>query len=151
MNPKSHIENDTAILTYDLDETETIFGQNLTARYHGTDTWMYRNGEWQIVAGQMLRYYEDPAAGKADAKEYPAYSGIYELAPGVTQTVTVEGNDVYAQRTGHDKVQLVPETTGIFFRQGVEGRLLFQRDDHGKVNALIDRRNNEDVVWKKVQ
>ena len=44
MNPKSHIQGDTAILSYDLNETETIFGQNMTARYHGTDTWMYRNG-----------------------------------------------------------------------------------------------------------
>ena len=82
VNPKSHIENDTAILSYDLDETETIFGQNMTARYHGTDTWMYRNGKWRIVAGQMLRYYEDPAAGKVNAQEYPAYAGIYKLAPG---------------------------------------------------------------------
>jgi len=52
---KSHIGDDTAILSYDLDETETIFGQNMSARYHGTDTWTYRNGKWQIVAGQMLR------------------------------------------------------------------------------------------------
>ena len=82
VNAKSHIEGDTAILSYDLDETETIFGQNMTARYHGTDTWMYRNGKWQIVAGQMLRYYEDPAAGKADTKTYAEYVGTYELAAG---------------------------------------------------------------------
>lgn len=151
VNPKSHIEGDTAILSYDLDETETIFGQNMTARYHGTDTWMYRNGKWQIAAGQMLRYYEDPAPGKIDSKEYAAYVGTYELAPGVTQTVTAEGNDLFARRTGHDKVQLIPEAYGVFFRKGVEGRFLFERDDHGKVNTLIDRRNNEDVAWKRVR
>lgn len=33
-NAKSHIEDDVAILGYDLDEKESIFGQNLTARYH---------------------------------------------------------------------------------------------------------------------
>src|SRR4051812_33765265 len=33
VNPKSHIQADTAILSYDLNETETIFGQNMTARY----------------------------------------------------------------------------------------------------------------------
>ena len=31
VRPKSHIEGDVAILSYDLDETETIFGQNMTA------------------------------------------------------------------------------------------------------------------------
>jgi hypothetical protein len=46
---------------------------------------------------------------------------------------------------------LVPESTDIFFRKGVEGRLLFRRGDRGKVDTLIDRRNNEDVLWKKIQ
>lgn len=148
---KSHIEGDTAILSYDLDETETIFGQNMTARYHGTDTWRYRNGKWQIIAGQMFRYYEDPAPGKVNAKTYAEYVGTYELAPGVTQAVSLEGDSLYAQRKDSNKVQLVPEATGIFFRKGIEGRRLFQRDDRGKVDAMIDRRNNEDVVWKKVK
>src|SRR5438067_10981377 len=31
VNPKSLIHRDTAVLSYDLDETETIFGQNLAA------------------------------------------------------------------------------------------------------------------------
>ena len=151
VNAKSHIQGDTAILSYDLDETETIFGQNLTAHYHGTDTWMYRDGKWQIVAGQMLRYYEDPAPGEGDAKKYAEYVGTYELAPGVTQTVSLEGDSLYAQRTGRDKVLLVPEADDIFFRKGVEGRLLFPPGEHGKVDVLIDRRNNEDVVWKRVR
>jgi len=45
-----------------MNETENVFGQEMTARYHATDTWMLRKGEWQVVAGQVLRYYEDPAA-----------------------------------------------------------------------------------------
>ena len=39
-------------------------------------------------------------------------------------------------------------SSSLFFRPGVEGRRLFRRNDNGKVDALIDRRNNEDVVWK---
>jgi len=148
---KSHIEGDTAILSYDLDETETIFGQNMTARYHGTDTWMYRDGRWQIVAGQMLRYYEDPAAGNANAKLYGEYVGVYEVAPAILQTVSRDGDTLYAQRTGRDKTQLLRESGDVFFRKGVEGRYLFRRDDRSKVDALIDRRNNEDVVWKRMK
>jgi hypothetical protein len=33
----------------------------------------------------------------------------------------------------------------------VEGRRLFRRAEGGKVDAMIDRRNNEDVVWKKIK
>src|SRR5437588_12222827 len=59
-NVISRIIGDTAILSYDANETETIFGQELHARYHVTDTWLRRNGDWQIIASQAHRYYEDP-------------------------------------------------------------------------------------------
>jgi ketosteroid isomerase-like protein len=151
VKPQSRILGDTAILSYDLDETETIFGQEMKARYHETDTWVRRNGEWQIVAEQVLRYYEDPAPGKADVKKYADYAGTYELAPGKTLTVSSEGTDLYSQRTDKPKQLLVPEASDIFFRKGVEGRLLFRRNEKEKVDALIDRRNNEDIVWKKTK
>jgi hypothetical protein len=38
-----------------------------------------------------------------------------------------------------------------FFRKGIEGRIFFRYDARGKVDALIDRRNNEDVVWRKTE
>src|SRR5215813_4568445 len=67
---QSVIHGDTAILSYDLDENETIFGQELTARYHVTDTWLRRNGVWQIASSQAMRYYEDPPVAKIDPKKF---------------------------------------------------------------------------------
>jgi hypothetical protein len=148
---QSHIEGDVAILSYDLDEKETVFGQDMTARYHATDTWMRRNGQWQIVAGQVLRYYEDPAPGKVDSTKFGEYLGTYELSPANRLTISTDGKELYRQRGNQPKGLLIPEATDIFFRKGVEGRILFRRADNGKVDALIDRRNNEDVVWKKIQ
>src|SRR5713226_10618005 len=129
-NVQSRILGDTAVLSYDLNETETIFGQNLTARYHVTDTWLRRNGEWKIIATQAHRYYEDPAVGKADPKKFADYTGTYELAPGQSRTVTAEGDKLFVERKGkkeqlNKKEQLFPETSEIFFRKGVEGRILF--------------------------
>jgi Domain of unknown function (DUF4440)/Domain of unknown function (DUF3471) len=150
-NPRSHIIGDTAILTYDLNEKETIFGQNMTARYHGTDTWMYRNEKWQIVAGQIFRYYEDPAPGKVDVKKYAEYTGTYELAPGITQTISVRDGRLYAKRGERPEHELVPEASDVFFLRSEEGRRLFTYAAGGKVDVMIDRRNNEDVVWKKIK
>jgi ketosteroid isomerase-like protein len=148
---QSHIEGDVAILSYDLDETENIYGQHLTARYHATDTWMRRNGQWQIIAGQVLRYYEDPAPGKVDGAKLGEYVGTYELAPANRLTISIDGEQLYRQRGDQPKGLLIPETTDIFFRRGVEGRILFRHAGNGKVDVLIDRRNNEDLSWKKVQ
>ena len=150
VNVQSHIERGVAIMSYDLDERETVFGQEMTARYHATDTWMRRNGDWQIVAGQIFRYYADPAAGHVDARNFADYLGTYELAPGQTLTIAQDGKQLYRQRGSDSKVALLPESEGVFFRKGVEGRILFRRGRQGKVDALIDRRNNEDIVWKKI-
>ena len=147
-NVQSRIIENTAVLSYDADETETIFGQNLKARYHITDTWLQRNGNWQIIASQAHRYYEDPAVGKADPKKFADFIGTYELAPGQTRSVTGEGDKLFVERNGK-KEQLLPETSELFFRKGVEGRILFRYAANGKVDALIDRRNNEDVIWRK--
>jgi hypothetical protein len=147
--PKSVIHGDTAILSYDIDETETIFGQNLTARYHVTDTWLRRNGVWQIASSQAMRYYEDPAVAKIELRKFADFSGTYELAPGQTRRVFSEGENLYVERNGKHE-QLLPEGSEIFFRKGVEGRIVFRYADNGKVDALIDRRNNEDVVWRKL-
>ena len=149
-NVQSRIIGDTGVLSYDANETETIFGQNLTARYHITDTWLRRAGEWKIIASQAHRYYEDPGIGKIDPKKLGDFIGIYELAPGQTRSVTAEGENLFVERKGK-KERLFPETSDLFFRKGVEGRILFRYDDHGKIDALVDRRNNEDVVWRKMK
>lgn len=151
VKPQSRIVGDTAILSYDLDETETVFGQKMTARYHEIDTWMQRGGKWQIIATQVHRYYEDPAQGKADTSKFPNYIGTYQLSPERTLTISAENGHLYEQRKGRERQELIPEASDIFFIKGVEGRTLFGTDDEGKVVSLIDRRNNEDIVWKKVQ
>ena len=151
VRPESRLIGDTAVLSYDMDESETIFGQKLSARYHATDTWMYRKGQWQIIATQVLRYYEDPAVGVIDTKDLASYAGTYELAPGHRLVVSMEGNDLYAQRDAKPRELMLPETTGIFFRKGVEGRRLFHYGNDGRVDMLIDRRNNEDILWKRVE
>jgi hypothetical protein len=150
VKPQSRLQATSAVLTYDLDETETVFGQVLHARYHGTDTWLWRNGRWQIVAGQLLRYYEDPAIGKVDPAHLDDFVGTYEAAPGETLTVSREGDKLYIHRGDVPKILIEPESPDLFFRPGAEGRRLFRRNDSGKVDAMINRRNNEDIVWKKL-
>lgn len=148
-NSKVNIQGDTLIHAYDMNETEDFHGQELHARYHATDTWIKRNDQWQIVAGQVLRYYEDPAPGVVDRRKFPGYVGTYALGE-EREIVSSKNGKLYLKRGARPPVELIPETADIFFRKGVEGRTLFHYMD-GKIDSLIDRRNNEDVVWHKIK
>ena len=151
VHPHALFAPGVAVLAYECDETETIFGQELHARYHSVDTWLYRKGAWQIAASQTMRYYEDPAQGTTDANHLNDLAGDYELSPGNRRAVIREGDQLFVQRGAGAKTKLVPEAGDLFFRPGVEGRILFRRDASGKVDALVDRRNNEDVVWRRLR
>ena len=86
-----------------------------------------------------------------NSAKFAEYVGTYELAPGNTLSISTDGSLLYRQRGDRPKDLLIPEATDIFFRKGVEGRILFRRAENDKVDALIDRRNNEDVFWKRVK
>jgi hypothetical protein len=75
------------------------------------------------------------------------FAGTYELAPQQTRIVLAESDKLFVERKGK-REELFPETSEIFFRKGVEGRI-FRYNTAGKAEALVDRRNNEDVVWRK--
>jgi hypothetical protein len=92
----------------------------------------------------------EPGHRKIDLKKFGDFIGIYELAPSQTRSVTAESENLFVERKGK-KEQLFPDTCDLFFRKGVEGRILFRYDAQGKVDALIDRRNNEDVIWRKTK
>jgi Domain of unknown function (DUF4440)/Domain of unknown function (DUF3471) len=148
---KARFARNVAVLSYNANETETVYGTLLHARYHMTDTWFYRNRQWQIVASQVLRYYEDPAALQLKAKQLDEYVGRYQLAPGIVVAITRQDDQLYAQRGEGKPYPLRAECVDLFFRSDAEGRRLFRRNDKGQVDAMIDRRNNEDLVWKKLE
>jgi hypothetical protein len=149
-HPQTIFALGVAILSYDSDEVETVFGNPMTARYHQTDTWLYRKHLWQIAASQIMRYYEDPARGTMNAAILSDYVGVYELAHGTQMIVATHDGKLFAKRGTGNPVELIPESPDLFFRAGIEGRRLFHRNADGKVDSLIDRRNNEDILWRKV-
>ena len=66
------------------------------------------------------------------------------------RTVSADGGNLFIERNGK-RDELFPESPDIFFRKGVEGRILFRAAEKGKIDALIDRRNNQDIVWRKTK
>jgi hypothetical protein len=74
--PQFVLAGDTAILAYELNEEETVFGQELHARYHATDTWVRRDGAWRMIASQVVRYGGDPPAATLAPEPLRDYVGV---------------------------------------------------------------------------
>jgi len=56
------------------------------------------------------------------------------------------------QRTGRDKQELLPADVNTYFVKGtIRGEKVFVRDAGGHVTVMLDRRENNDLVWKRIK
>lgn len=151
-NVQSRINGDAAVLSYRALEEEYVFGQKLAPVYLVTDTYFKRNGRWQMIASHAIVAPSERKAITLSPETYKEVAGEYELTPGVTYTVTVEGAKLMGQRSGRDKEELLPSDRNTFFRKGtVRGEKVFVRDSGGHVIAMLDRRENNDLSWKRIK
>lgn len=98
--------------------------------------------------------YEEPIVRKVialDSKVLKTYVGKYELQPGFLLTVTVEGNKIFAQATGQQKVEIFPESETKFFLKVVDAQITFVKGKEGKVNQLILHQSGRDMPAKKIE
>jgi hypothetical protein len=149
---QSRINGDAAVLSYRALEEETIFGQKLTPIYLVTDTYFRRNGQWQMIASHVIVMPSERKAIALPLDLFESVVGEYELTPGVTYTISLEGGTLIGQRTGRAKEELLPADSNTFFRKGtIRGEKVFVRDANGRVMQMLDRRENNDLVWKKIK
>ena len=144
---------DTAAVSWEsLEEEEFVFGQRLAPVYLVTDTYFKRQGQWQLVAEQIIVRPSERKPIAVDSKVYESLVGEYELAPGVIYKITVEGGKLIGQRTGRDKQELLPADANTYFVKGtIRDERVFIRDAQGRVLEIRDRRENNDLVWKKIK
>ena len=150
---KSLVQDHVVVLSHlDREELE-LYGQKIVTYFHMTNTWArQRDGQWRLVATQVMAIPNERKPAVIDPKSLDSYVGQYELAPQVTYTVTREGDKLFGQRTGRAKEELLPLCQDIFYRKGVwRGEKVFERDAQGRVVKLLDRRENNDLVWRKVK
>lgn len=151
-NVQSRITDNAAILSYRALEEEYVFGQKLSPIYLITDTYLKRDGHWQLVASHVTVLPSERQPFAVDPKHYQSIVGEYELAPGIVYTITMEDGMLKGQRTGREKEELLPADENTFFPKGtVRGEKVFVRDARRRVTQMLDRRENNDLVWKRVK
>jgi hypothetical protein len=61
-------------------------------------------------------------------------------------------SDRCGQRAGRAKEELLALCADTFYRKGVwRGEKVFERDGKGRVVRMLDRRENNDIVWSRVR
>lgn len=79
------------------------------------------------------------------------YVGEYQLAPTFSIVVTHEGRQLFLQATGQPRVELFGEKEGEFFLKVVEARIVFTKDDTGKIGGLILKQGGVDMPGRKIK
>jgi hypothetical protein len=150
-NVQSRINGDAA-LAYRALEEDYVFGQKLNPIYLVTDTYFKRNGHWQVVASHVIVLPSERKPYVVNLESYESIVGEYELTPGVYLCRHPGRHKLMGQRSGRTKQQLLPADSNTFFIQGtVRGEKIFVRDDRGRVTHMLDRRENNDLFWKKIK
>jgi CubicO group peptidase (beta-lactamase class C family) len=88
---------------------------------------------------------------KVDEKILETYTGVYEISPEFTFTVTNEGQKLFLQATGQEKLELFAETETKFFLKVNDALLEFVKDNAGKVTKISLMQGNRKTDAKKIK
>jgi hypothetical protein len=150
---KALVQDGVVVLSHRDREDLELYGQKLVTYFQMTNTWArQRDGQWRLVSTQVMAIPNERKPAAIDPQSLDAYTGQYELAPEVKYDITREGDRLYGQRTGRAREELLPLCADTFYRKGVwRGEKVFERDERGRVVKMLDRRENNDLVWRKVK
>jgi hypothetical protein len=150
--PRATISRDVAVLTYDAMEAAVIYGQEHHTHYHTTDTYVRRADQWRLLGSHAAVLPAEHTAVDVLPETLDDFVGEYTLTEGIAYRVTREGNRLYGELAGGRREELLPLGVDRFFRIGARrGERIFRRDASGRVDAMLDRRDNLDLVWKRAR
>jgi hypothetical protein len=143
-----HRVGDTVLVVHRDEERENFHGHQLQATYLMTDTWVQRNGEWQLAMVHVHVMNGDPPAITLSPAKLDQYVGRYTAGPDLVWIIRREGDHLVGGRKGGTPKPLLVEIQDVLFIAGQPRvRRLFERDAQGHVIGFVDRRETEDIRW----
>jgi CubicO group peptidase (beta-lactamase class C family) len=94
-----------------------------------------------------------PAAKEAisvDPSILVKYIGTYEIQPGFTITISTEENQIFAQATGQELIEIYPESQTEFFLKVVPAQIVFTTDESGVAQRLTLHQGGQAMEGKKL-
>jgi hypothetical protein len=142
---------DLAFTTYVDQEHVDIHGQAIHTRFRISDTWRRTPRGWRIIGEHIGAILKDPPALALPGETLCSYAGSYQLCPDTVARIRCEGDHLMSERPGRPPATYKAEVKDMFFAPGSpRSRRVFLRDAAGAITGFADRREGEDVVWKRV-
>ena len=85
-----------------------------------------------------------------DATAKQAFVGQYQLAPNFILTITLDGDQLYAQATGQQRAAIFPESPTLFFLKVVNAQLSFDLGPDGRTASVTLHQNGRDAPAKRI-
>ena len=147
----ARVSGDVATVIHRDDEKEQYHGQNLTAQYLMTETWQRQSGDWKLLQVHAYSVLKEPPSVSLPGPELDEYVGRYQGGPDLIYMIKHEGDHLTGEREGRPGSPLSVEIRDVLFVSGqLRTRKLFNRDAKGRITGFVDRREGNDLVWKKV-
>ena len=102
-------------------------------------------------ATQSLALPAPPPVAALRQEEPCPYAGRYQLTDAIETSIECgTGGDLTAHREGRPDGRYLPELRDVFFAPGqLRVRRIFLRDPAGTVNGFVDRREGQDILWRR--
>ncbi len=141
-----------AIVRYLADETEQVFSQSLATKYRMTDTFRRDGKVWKMLASHASVVTADPPAQPVPAARLAGLVGEYKIMPdGWTFTVELRDGKLFGGRDPKKLRPMVPVTPTAFVVSGTLGEWLFDLDEKGKAQKIVDLRKFETLIWTRTK
>ncbi len=142
---------DFTIARFRLNETETVFGQQLATKYRVTDTFRQQGQEWKMVASHTSVVTSDPQAQRVSTADWGSLVGRYQLIPnGWIFNVSLRQDGLYGGREGKAAKRMIPLAPNVFVLTGSLGEWIFVTDKRGPASRIVEFRKFEPLVWTRI-
>ena len=114
----AHDYGNAAVLTYIVVEHHPQTAGETTVRLRKMDTYLLRDGRWQLVANAEVVGKPDRKAVSLDVAALDRLTGTYETmlnGKPVRTKISREGTRLFAQSEGQEKGELLPLSPTLFF------------------------------------
>jgi hypothetical protein len=146
------VTGDTALVVHKDEESESWHGHSLKAQYIMSETWRHENVALKLAMVHVYVVPKDPPAIVLPAAKLDAYKGQYKAAPELLDTIARDGPNLTLSYNGKPAKPLLVESPDMLFIPGEPRfRYVFQRDPSGRITGFVERREGENILWKRVE